>query len=110
MLGQEIASHELSLLKLLYEKRIHTVSSLAAELGVTSSHITSVTERMVKKKFIVRERSLVDRRVVQLSLTDKGIELVADLDQRRHEFIAKKFKNLSDEELSQLQHIFQKIL
>ncbi len=63
-------------------------SDLADELHVHSSTAGRMTERLVRKGLVERERSTEDRRTVVLRLTQRGKELVDDVTRRRREEIS----------------------
>ena len=48
------------------------MSSIAKELSVTVGTLTIALNRMVKKGYVVRRRGDTDRRVVYISLSDRG--------------------------------------
>ena len=54
-------------------------SQIASEVNVTSSHITAVTDRLVRKGFVERKRSNSDRRIVYLEITEHGREVTENL-------------------------------
>ncbi|NOZ62616.1 MAG: MarR family transcriptional regulator [Calditrichaeota bacterium] len=56
-----------------------TVNQLAHELNLTSSRITRITDSLVAKGYVLRETDSHDRRVYNLTLTEKGKKLAGDL-------------------------------
>lgn len=48
------------------------MSSIARELNITVGSLTTSMNSLVKKKYVVRERSEEDRRIVNVRLTEKG--------------------------------------
>lgn len=58
-------------------------SDLGVELAVEPSTATRMCDRLVRKGLIARERSTVDRRAVQVGLTDAGRALVDTVMARR---------------------------
>ena len=48
------------------------MSSIARELSVTVGTLTIAMNSLVKKGYVIRERGKEDRRVVYISLSDKG--------------------------------------
>lgn len=50
----------------------NTMSSIAKKLNVTAGTLTTSMNRLVRLKYVVRQRSEEDRRVVLISLTEKG--------------------------------------
>lgn len=53
--------------------RERTMSDTAKDLRVTSGTLTTAVDNLIKKGYVVRERSIEDRRVVKIRLTEKGI-------------------------------------
>lgn len=53
--------------------RERTMSDTAKDLRITSGTLTTAIDNLIKKGYVVRERSLEDRRVVKIKLTDKGV-------------------------------------
>ncbi|NJP41742.1 winged helix-turn-helix transcriptional regulator [Oscillospiraceae bacterium HV4-5-C5C] len=53
-----------------YEQR--TMGETAARLSITTGTLTVAVDRLVKKKYVKRERATNDRRIVLLSLTREG--------------------------------------
>ena len=49
-----------------------TMSVVARKLGITAGSLTTSVNSLVNKKYIIRERSETDRRVVYIRLTEKG--------------------------------------
>lgn len=53
--------------------RERTMSDTAKDLRITSGTLTTSIDNLIKKGYVVRERSIEDRRVVKISLTEKGV-------------------------------------
>jgi len=53
--------------------RERTMSDTAKDLRITSGTLTTAVDNLIKKGYVTRERSLEDRRVVKIKLTDKGV-------------------------------------
>lgn len=104
----EVNRSEFLLLKYLYEHGPNKVSSISNELRVTSSHITSVSDSLVKKSLITRERSSEDRRVVEVTLTTSGKDVFENLDNKKTQFLFSTFDSLTNDEISTLISLFKK--
>ena len=52
--------------------REKTMSDTARDLRITSGTLTTAVDNLIKKGYVVRERSVEDRRVVKIRLTEKG--------------------------------------
>jgi DNA-binding MarR family transcriptional regulator len=102
--------NEFVVLRALKAKSPQMASQIAYEVEVTSSHITAVTDRLVKKEYVTRKRSDSDRRIVYLEITEKGREVAEKLEQVRLKYYKEKFSHLSEEEMKTMITLFQSIL
>jgi len=59
------------------------LADLAIALTVDRSTATRMGDRLVRKRLVARRRGTDDRRVVRISLTEAGAELVAEVSRRR---------------------------
>ncbi|OCA92202.1 MarR family winged helix-turn-helix transcriptional regulator [Pseudobacillus wudalianchiensis] len=109
MIGDKLTNNEYSVLKLLSSPDVKTVTEISKELSVSVSHITNLTDSLVKKELIRRQRSTTDRRIVEISLTKKGTELTNELKEKNVEFLYEKFGQLTPEELTTFIELFKKI-
>lgn len=82
LMGDEVTSNEFTVLKLIADGP-KMASAISKELNVSASHITSVTDSLVRKGYMTRSRSENDRRVVELVLTGTGQELVEKLEEKK---------------------------
>jgi DNA-binding MarR family transcriptional regulator len=64
------------------------VADIATELGVAPSTGTRMVDRLIRKGLIGRERSSTDRRVVRVTLTVAGRQLVDRVMRRRRRQLA----------------------
>ncbi|AIY06946.1 transcriptional regulator, MarR family [Planococcus sp. PAMC 21323] len=84
-------------------------SDIAKEVGLTPPTITHLSEKLVSKKLAVRSTSDSDRRMIILSITDKGAEMVKRANEEGVELRKKLFETLTAEERDQLLKIFRKL-
>jgi len=49
-----------------------TMSMVAKKLGITAGSLTTSINGLVNKKYVLRERGEIDRRIVYICLTEKG--------------------------------------
>ena len=52
----------------------NTMSMVAKKMGITAGSLTTSVNGLVNKKYVVRQRSEQDRRVIFLRLTPKGVK------------------------------------
>ncbi|MBM7584213.1 DNA-binding MarR family transcriptional regulator [Bacillus pakistanensis] len=98
------------MLKHISEKGAMKASDLSKLMEVSASHITAVTDALVEKDYITRQRSNSDRRIVELALTTKGEEMLDFYNQKKLEYFQETFKSFSEDEINQLIRLFEKIL
>jgi len=73
------------------------------------SMITALADELTKKELISRERSELDRRVVELRATPKGIELYEKLESMKMDYLADVFEDFSDQELELFRTLLTKL-
>ncbi len=49
-----------------------SMSEIAAELEITTGTLTTAIDKLIKKGYVIRNRSDVDRRIVYIALTKRG--------------------------------------
>lgn len=102
--------NEFLVLRILNRNQKEMVSRVANELNVSNSHITAVAEKLIKKGLVTRSRSTSDRRVVYLEIIDKGKELVAEMEKQNKLYLKERFSALSEEEMTVMIAISQKLI
>ena len=91
-----------------------TMGTIAAKLQITPGTLTSSVNKLIDKGYVNRHRSEVDRRVVTLSLTEKG-ESVFQLHEEFHrDLVEAAVADLENREdlkkaLQSMHRFFQKI-
>ncbi|MDM5154012.1 MarR family transcriptional regulator [Bacillus sp. DX1.1] len=108
--GGYIPWNEFLVLRILSRNEKEMVSRVANQLHVSNSHITAVTEKLIKKGFVTRSRSTSDRRVVYLEITEQGKELVAKMEVAKKQYLKEKFSTLSEEEMQIMVSIYKKLI
>ena len=84
------------------------MSQLSSRLNVTSSNLTGVVDRLVRKGLVRRFRSKKDRRVQHIELTREGRSAQAEIAADNALWIARAFTNLTDEEVVQLRKLLRR--
>ena len=76
---QELTFSQWTTLVALHDGRISTAGDLAHNICHDAGSLTRLIDEMVKRGLVTRNRSETDRRVVTLSLTPRGADLVESL-------------------------------
>lgn len=74
------------------------MTTVARALNITTGTLTISVNGLVKKGYVDRIRSEVDRRVVLISLTEKGREAYAQHEHFHKQMVEGVIKDLSEEE------------
>jgi DNA-binding MarR family transcriptional regulator len=110
VLGKKMNSGEFFLLRYLFTQGPQKISALSTIFGVSNSHITQLSNRLVQKGWVIRSRSQADKRVVELRITHEGRKIVEELEQKRLAYFREKFDSFTTEEITVLLRLFQKII
>lgn len=76
-----------------------SMSTVAAKLSVTVGTLTIAINNLVKKDYVLRNRSHQDKRVVLISLSKKGIKAFKHHASFHEEMIRAIIKDFSDDEV-----------
>lgn len=74
------------------------MSSIAKKMSVTMGTLTTSMNNLVKKGYVLRERSEEDRRVVYIRLTEKGVRAYHHHEAFHREMIDAVVKGMNDSE------------
>jgi DNA-binding MarR family transcriptional regulator len=74
------------------------MNELAKVMDVTTAAATGIVDRLVRYGYIVRSYDIKDRRVINISLTQKGSDLVKRIGRQRKEVTLDIFGKISKEE------------
>lgn len=86
-----------------------TSSELAEVFDVQKSAITAIIQRLWEKGLIERTRDEKDRRVVYLTLTEKGKELYLKCEERIHNLVQSIITQFDESEIQQFINTFEKL-
>jgi len=104
-----LTRNEFFILKSLCANSPQIASALSQEFHFSASMITALADELTKKELISRERSELDRRVVELRATPKGIELYEKLESMKMDYLADVFEDFSDQELELFRSLLTKL-
>jgi DNA-binding MarR family transcriptional regulator len=82
----------------IHHRRSCGVTDLGDNLGVTSSAASQMLERLVQQELILRSEDPSDRRVKQIILTDKGLQVLQESIRGRQSWLSDLAETLSDSE------------
>jgi DNA-binding MarR family transcriptional regulator len=87
----------------------YTCSMIAERLLDRTPDVTRLLCRLEREALITRSRGAHDRRVVEVSITQKGLDILARLDAPMTALNARLTRHLSDDELRTLSDLLDKL-
>jgi DNA-binding MarR family transcriptional regulator len=82
---------------------------VAGQLIAEVPDMTRLLDRLERLEYVVRERSALDRRMVKVRLTDRGLEVVNNLKDAVQRCHKEQFKKLPPEKLNELRETLRTI-
>ena len=86
----------------------YTCSCIAARLVDRTPDVTRLLCRLERTALVARRRSQSDRRVVEVNITDKGIDLLGRLEEPMQVLTERLTQHLSEQELVQLSSLLER--
>ncbi|MFP7394561.1 MarR family transcriptional regulator [Niallia circulans] len=83
------------------------VSDLAKSVHITNAAVTTITDQLLADDYITKDRSKTDRRVVNITITDKGRTIVNNMKKEQQNKMKEHFHKLTDEDIQHLKRIFK---
>ncbi|MGH2318921.1 MarR family winged helix-turn-helix transcriptional regulator [Planococcus sp. SE5232] len=108
-LWKEYSPEQIQMLKLIGKEKRITSARLAVLQAVHKSAISSRIKKLLQKE-VIQVVQTSDRREKMLELTDKGQEVLVELEKVLTDYIEKLMsENIADEEIDQFLTIFRKL-
>jgi len=108
--GYMLSLPQYKMLYLLNKEGPQKVSQLAMALGNTPAAVTGLADKLFAEGHIQRERAESDRRVVYVSITEKGRHMLDEVKETQEEIFQTFFDKLPDEDIHHLKRIFSQLL
>lgn len=106
---QDLTLQEIRILEYVDEVNESTMGQLSNQFPISPSTTTRFVDKLVSKEYLNRDRVETDRRQVIVSVSRKGSSLLKARTDRRNRFFQAMFSDLSQEDISTLSKIFQKL-
>ncbi|MDR6999515.1 MarR family transcriptional regulator [Neobacillus niacini] len=108
-IGSDLTNDQHYMLRYINKAGTCTSSELAEVFEVKKSAITAIINRMWEKGLIKRTRDENDRRVVYLTLTEKGIDLFEQTEDRIHKLVESIITRFDEIEIKQFLDTYEKL-
>lgn len=99
---KDISTKDMHIIEAIGLDSAKNMSSIAAKMRVTVGTLTIAINNLVKKGYVIRSRGQKDRRVVFISLSEKGKEAYSHHQKFHDEMTKAILKRMDDEEIQVL--------
>ena len=106
---KDISNNDMHSIEAIGIEEPRNMSTVAKSLSVTVGTLTIAVNSLVKKGYVKRVRSEEDRRVVLLSLPEKGLRAYRHHAQFHKQMVEAVMQNMTEEELSVLVRALQNL-
>ncbi|MCM1266863.1 MAG: MarR family transcriptional regulator [Bacteroidales bacterium] len=106
---KDVTANDMHVMEAIGPEGAKNMSSVARELEVTTGTLTISVNALVRKGYVNRSRSEEDRRVVLVSLSEKGKKAYLHHQKFHQEMIEAVLKDLSEEEQRVLEQALHKL-
>ena len=106
---KDVTAHDMHVIEAIDMDGARNMTSVARSLGVTTGTLTIAVNSLVKKGYVQRVRSEEDRRVVLISLSEKGRKAYLHHRQFHEQMIQAIVEELSAEEQEVLEKALMKL-
>ncbi|THE14161.1 MarR family transcriptional regulator [Bacillus timonensis] len=108
-IGSDLTNEQHYTLRYINKVGSCTSTELADVFEVKKSAITAIINRLFEKGLIQRTRDENDRRIVYLTLSNKGNELFSKTEERVHKLVESIIGEFSEEEIVQFLKTYEKL-
>lgn len=107
--NHSISHSQMEIMFLLYDEGKFTMSNLSKALLISKPNVTPMVDKLINNQFVERLPDEKDRRIIHISLTQKGRNFLDEERSIVEKSIEKKLESLSTEQLEILFHIFENV-
>lgn len=106
---KDITTNDMHVIEAIGMDEPKRMTAIAKALSITTGTLTKAMDGLVKKNYVNRNRSELDKRVVQISLTEKGIRAFRHHEDFHRILIERVTKGLSEDEICLLINVLGKL-
>jgi len=107
--GSAVTFSQIKLLNLIAQTEGHTISDVAAFLGVSNAAASKAVDRLVRRGLLRRAEAEADRRAVELSLTEEGKSILVTYHAITRKALQDLFGGLSEKELQETSRLLDRL-
>ena len=100
---------QIMVLKAIHELGDVTIKRISIEVSLSQATVTTILNRLEERSFVERVRSCVDKRVVNVRLSEKGSLALTNAPSLLHEKFIENFESLAEWEQTQILSSLQRV-
>lgn len=85
-----------------------TINAIIERMLDRMSNVSRLVDKLLEKGYVERQQSADDRRAVDVLITQKGMNILAEIDKQQERW-EKQYTKLSEEEAKQLNELLDKL-
>jgi MarR family 2-MHQ and catechol resistance regulon transcriptional repressor len=109
MAKNKLGITEFSVLEVLYQKGKQTIQQIGNCILISSGSMTYVIDKLEQRGLLSRNACPDDRRVIHVTLTDDGNQLMNEIMPKYYEFVNHMFDSLDSDEVETLVQLLKKV-
>lgn len=109
MAKNHLSITDFSVLEVLYHKGKQTIQQIGNSILISSGSMTYVIDKLEQKGLLNRNDCLEDRRVIHVTLTDAGIDLMNKIMPEYRKLVDDLFDSLQSDEAETLVYLLKKV-
>lgn len=106
---EDISLPHLEVLVTLREEGTRHIAEIGEKLQIPKPQMTHLIDRLENLGIVNRQPDISDRRIINIALTEKGSQLIEELDRVIKGSMREKLSALSDEELQEMSRCLRKL-
>jgi len=97
-----ISPQQFHVIKVINEKKSINMTDLANEMMISKPQLTPIIDKLLKKTYLIRENAKEDRRIINISLTPSGKEILKERTEHINKMITQRISTLPTEDQKEL--------
>jgi MarR family transcriptional regulator, 2-MHQ and catechol-resistance regulon repressor len=109
MSKNKLSITEFSVLEVLFYQGKQTIQQIGTRILISSGSMTYVIDKLEQKGIIKRNDCKEDRRVIHITLTPEGMDMMENIMPKYQDMVDSIFEDLTEDESELMIHFFNKV-
>ena len=109
MSKNKLSITEFSVLEVLFYQGKQTIQQIGTRILISSGSMTYVIDKLEQKGIIKRNDCKEDRRVIHITLTPEGMDMMENIMPKYQDMVDSFFEDLTEDDSELMIHFFNKV-